>query len=113
MSRAVVVALVGVAAITFASGTLAQEPASVARGKEVYAEQKCGMCHSVAGKGNPKGSLDGVAGKYKPEELRQWIADPKGMTAKTGAARKPPMKEFPGVAKADVDALVAYLSTLK
>jgi cytochrome c1 len=35
------------------------------------------------------------------------------MTEKTKAERKPPMKEFPDLAKDDVDALVVYLQTLK
>ena len=34
------------------------------------------------------------------------------MTAKTGATRKPAMKQF-SLEKGDVDALVAYLTTLK
>ena len=31
-----------------------------AAGQKVYETQKCSLCHSVAGKGNAKGSLDGV-----------------------------------------------------
>ena len=83
-----------------------------AKGEKVYADQKCSLCHSIAGKGNPKGSLDGVGGKVKPEEIREWIVDPKGMTAKTKATRKPEMKQYT-LSKDDVDALVAYLSSLK
>jgi mono/diheme cytochrome c family protein len=83
-----------------------------AKGEKLYAEQKCSLCHSIAGKGNAKGSLDGVGGKLKPEELRQWIADAKGMTAKAKATRKPEMKQY-ALPKEDVDALVAYLSSLK
>jgi mono/diheme cytochrome c family protein len=70
------------------------------------------MCHSVAGKGNPKGSLDGVGSAKKPEEIRHWIVDPEGMRAKTNATRTPAMK--PMKLSADqVDVLVAYLSSLK
>jgi hypothetical protein len=71
------------------------------------------MCHSIAGKGNPKGALDGVAGTYTAAELREWLVSPKQMSAKTNATRKPPMKDFSGLPKADIDALVAYLQTLK
>jgi hypothetical protein len=35
------------------------------------------------------------------------------MAAKHKATRKPPMKDYSALAKADVDALVAYLQTLK
>ena len=45
--------------------------------------------------------------------IRQWITNPKEMTAKTKAERKPPMKAYPNLPAADVDALVAYLQTLK
>ena len=83
-----------------------------AKGEKVYTDQKCSLCHSIAGKGNPKGSLDGVGGKVKPEEIREWIVDPKGMTAKTKTTRKPEMKQYT-LSKDDVDALVAYLSSLK
>jgi mono/diheme cytochrome c family protein len=100
-----------VAAIVLAPLTARAQDA--AKGQEVFAAQKCSICHSVAGKGNPKGSLDGVASKYSAEELRQWIVDAKGMAAKTKAERKPPMKDFSSLPKADVDNLVAYLQTLK
>ena len=50
--------------------------------------------------------------KLKVDEIRQWITDAKGMTAKTKAERKPEMKAFT-LPNDDVDALVAYLSALK
>jgi len=83
------------------------------RGEAVYAEQKCSLCHSIAGKGNAKGSLDDVGAKLSEAEIREWITNPKEMTTKTKAERKPPMKAYPNLPKADVDALVAYLQTLK
>jgi mono/diheme cytochrome c family protein len=84
----------------------------VARGAKVYADQKCSVCHSIAGKGNAKGSLDGVATRLSADDIRAWIADAKSQAAKTKAARKPAMKNYV-LPKEDVDALVAYLSTLK
>ena len=83
-----------------------------AKGAEVFTAQKCSLCHSIAGKGNPKGALDDVGTKAKPDEIRQWIVDAKGMTVKTQATRKPEMKAYT-LPKEDVDALVAYLSSLK
>src|SRR5688500_14280470 len=58
----------------------AQDAKVVAHGEKVYVDQKCAVCHSIGGKGNQKGPLDGVASKLKPEELREWIVDAKGMT---------------------------------
>ena len=82
------------------------------QGEKVFADQKCTLCHSVGDKGNKKGALDGVATKLKADDIRQWLVDAKGMTAKTKATRKPEMKAYT-LGKDDVDALVAYLSTLK
>jgi mono/diheme cytochrome c family protein len=90
----------------------AAQDAKVAQGQKVYVDQKCALCHSIADKGNKKGPLDGVASKLKAEELREWIVDAKGMTAKTKATRKPVMKAYT-LPKEDVDALVAYMLTLK
>lgn len=100
---------VAVMIVGLAASAAAQDKA---KGEKVYADQKCSLCHSIAGKGNAKGSLDGVGAKLKPEEIRQWIVDAKGMTAKTKATRKPDMKQYT-LPKEDVDALVAYLSSLK
>ena len=83
-----------------------------AAGEKVFAEQKCSLCHSVAGKGNAKGPLDEVGGKLTADEIRAWLVDAKSMTAKTRAARKPEMKAY-ALPKDDVDALVAYLSAMR
>ena len=84
----------------------------VKKGEQLFTEQKCTLCHSIGDKGNKKGPLDGVASKLSAAEIREWITDSKGMTAKTKATRKPEMKAY-SLPKDDVDALVAYLTTLK
>ena len=89
------------------------QTAAVEHGIKVYAESKCSMCHSVAGKGNAKGVLDDVGTKLSAEEIRQWLVDPAAMRVKANAERKPPMKSYASLPKADLDALVAYLQTLK
>jgi mono/diheme cytochrome c family protein len=91
----------------------AQDKAQVERGMKVYTEQKCSVCHSIAGKGNAKGALDDVGSKLMPEEIRAWLVNPVEMTKKTKADRKPPMRAYPNLSKEDVDGLVAYLSSLK
>ena len=99
--------------ITICAGMAASAAAQDAKkGEQLFADQKCTLCHSVGDKGNKKGPLDGVAAKLKPAEIREWITDAKGMTAKTKATRKPEMKAY-SLPKEDVDALVAYLETLK
>ena len=88
------------------------QDAKVTQGEKLFADQKCTLCHSVGDKGNKKGPLDSVASKLKADEIREWIVDAKGMTAKTKPTRKPDMKAY-ALPKDDVDALVAYLTTLK
>jgi mono/diheme cytochrome c family protein len=90
----------------------AAQDAKVTKGQQVFTDQKCSLCHAIGDKGNKKGPLDGVASKLSADEIRSWISDAKGMTAKTKATRKPEMKAFT-LPKDDVDALVAYLTTLK
>jgi len=86
--------------------------AKAARGQQVFTDQKCSLCHSIGGHGNPKGPLDDVGSKLSADEIRQWITNAKEMSAKTKATRKPEMKQFT-LPKDDVDALVGYLQTLK
>jgi mono/diheme cytochrome c family protein len=93
-------------------GAAFAQDANVKKGIEVYTAQKCSKCHSIAGKGNAKGKMDDVGAKLTPAELKEWIVDPVGMAAKNKKDRKPVMKKV-AMPPADVDALVAYLSTLK
>ena len=91
----------------------AQTPAQVEKGLQVFAAQKCSICHAVAGKGNARGALDAVGTKLSADEIRQWLVDAPGMAAKTKATRKPVMKSYATLPKEDLEALVAYLQSLK
>ena|SRR5579862_3583121 len=104
--------LIGAALCIGFAGLAAAQDAKVLKGQALFGDQKCSLCHSIAGKGNPKGPLDGVGGKLSADEIRSWITDAKGMTAKAKATRKPEMKQYT-LPNDDVDALVAYLSSLK
>lgn len=107
------------ASLAFAIGAIdaplaAGQDEAVKRGQEVYAAQKCSICHSVAGKGNKQNSLDGIGAKLTADEIRQWITNPTEMTAKAKSTKKPPMpNKYGSLPKADLDALVAYLQSLK
>jgi mono/diheme cytochrome c family protein len=96
-----------------ACSAVAQDDPKIAQGQKVYAAQKCSICHSIAGVGNKKGPLDAVGSKLSADEIRQWIVSAPEMTAKTKAARKPVMKAYPNIPKDELDALVAYLASLK
>ena len=112
MVRRVLVTALGVALVA-APAAFAQNKAQTDRGAKVYADSNCSVCHSIGDQGNKKGALDDVGSKLKADEIRQWIVTPKEMTEKTKAERKPVMKAYPNLQGQDLDALVAYLQTLK
>ena len=83
----------------------------IEKGKAVYDAQKCSLCHSIGGRGNAKGPLDKVGAKLSADDIRKWIVSPKEMKSETG--RKPDMRAYPSLPAADLDALVAYVKSLK
>ena len=109
MRRVFLILVIAVLALPLAASA---QDAKVQQGQKVFTDQKCSLCHSVGGHGNAKGPLDTVGSKLSADDIRQWVVDAKAMTAKTKATRKPEMKQYT-LPKDDVDALVAYLSTLK
>jgi mono/diheme cytochrome c family protein len=92
----------------------AQDAALVKKGEEIYAAQKCSTCHSIAGKGGKQSPLDGVGKKLSADDIKAWITNPTEMTKKSGSTKKPPMpNKWAKLPAADVDALVAYMQSLK
>jgi mono/diheme cytochrome c family protein len=91
-----------------------QDDAQIKRGQEVYTAQKCSLCHQIAGKGNKASPLDGVGKKLSADEIRAWIVDPVGTAAKVKSTKKPVMQnKYSKLPAADIDALVAYMQSLK
>lgn len=90
----------------------APDPQKVEAGKRLYASEGCAKCHQVAGQGNRMSVLDGVGDKLTAEELKLWLTSPEEMAAKLP---RRPVVRMPKVElePAEVDALVAYLQTLK
>lgn len=108
------IAVVSVAGLILAvAPVVAQDATRVERGRKLYESERCAVCHSIGGKGNLKGPLDGVGSRLTVEELRLWMVAPAEITAKTKSPRKPPMKSYAHLPKDDVDAVVAYMQSLK
>jgi len=95
----------------------AQDGTLVEKGKSVLAatSPKCTMCHAVAGQGNAKNPLDGVGDKLSAADIKAWIRTPREMAAKAKSQGKPPMMAYgpDKISDADLDALAAYLLSLK
>ena len=99
--------------VALAAPAFAQDPAASAHGEQVFAAQKCSICHAIAKKGNKNGSLDDVGSRLSADDIRQWVTNAPVMAAKVNAQRKPAMRAFINMASSDLDDLVAYLQTLK
>jgi mono/diheme cytochrome c family protein len=103
--------------LVMAAGLLMARPAAAqdaAKGQAVYTAQKCQMCHAIAGKGSKANPLDGVGGKLSAEDIKQWITHPVEAAAKAKSTKKPPMPaKYGSLPAADLDALVAYMQSLK
>lgn len=94
--------------------SLASAGQDAKRGQEVYTAQKCQGCHNIGGQGYKANTLDGVGKKLSAADIRAWIVTPKEMATKTKSTGKPPMPErYAKLPAADIDALVAYMQSLK
>jgi cytochrome c2 len=105
--------------ILAASAMIAGLSASAARqqpdaGRKVYEREKCATCHQIEKRGNTRYPLDGVASRLTSTQLRRWLTHPAEMEAalpRMPALRMSTMKYR--LNRQELDALVAYLETLK
>jgi mono/diheme cytochrome c family protein len=91
----------------------ASDAAELERGRALFDEHGCVRCHSVAGHGSPRSPLDGVGARMDAEETRHWIVGDDAVRdelAPRVLAAKAPYKDLPA---ADLDAMVAWLQTLR
>jgi mono/diheme cytochrome c family protein len=101
-----------VAALTLVRPAAGQD--AVKKGQDVYTAQKCQLCHAIAGKGNKANPLDGIGAKLSADDIKQWITHPTESAAKAKSTKKPPMPaKYGSLPAADIDALVAYMQSLK
>lgn len=112
--RQVMFTLMGIAAM---GAVASAQTAKVDAGKQIYTAQKCGTCHQIAGSGGKLASaLDGVGAKLSEADIRKWMTHTAEMEATLKTKPKMPMSTYMKSKKltdADVDALVAYMMSLK
>jgi hypothetical protein len=102
-----------------ATGTGAAGGDIIALGKEQYDLQECYNCHKLFGQGGKKRGpvLDNIGNLMTPEQLREKIIDPKSWKAegfdKQYKKGKMPDKYKDLMFPQEIDALVAFLATLK
>jgi mono/diheme cytochrome c family protein len=112
MKRFVTVAIATAFAAVALPAVVSTQAEKIEAGKKVYATQKCATCHSVAGTGSKMAPLDGVGSKLTVAEIKAWITDPDPLTAKLATKPKVKMKKYT-LPDAELDALIAYMSSLK
>lgn len=110
MIRRLLVLSVAMAAVLCAGVAIAQDAAQVEKGKAVFdaAKPACKACHNE--KKNP---LDHYGANGTAEDAKGWIRTPKEMFAKTGKKGMMPAYSEKKMSDEDVEALAAYLFSLK
>jgi mono/diheme cytochrome c family protein len=95
--------------LAVAGAALAQSPPGpvVQRGEAAFKNNGCYGCHLIGKFGTPIGpDLSQVGRKYRPEYLARWLRDP---SLQRPSAHMPALE----LTEADVQALAAYLGTLR
>jgi mono/diheme cytochrome c family protein len=97
-------------ALTFAGVAVADDAAMLEKGKTVFESAKpaCKACHNE--KKNP---LDNYGASGSVEDAKAWIRTPKEQFAKTGKKGTMPAFAASKISDEDLDALAAYLVSLK
>jgi mono/diheme cytochrome c family protein len=85
----------------------------VAKGKQIYARERCSRCHSIGGQGSPRSPLDGVGGRLIGQELTNWIIAPESLQDEMAPSAFRAKQAYAELPKSDLDALTAYLASLK
>jgi mono/diheme cytochrome c family protein len=95
----------------------AQDAAKIEAGKAAYATAKCSMCHAIKGEGSKAASaLDGVGTRLSVADLKKWLTATAEMEAKLKTKPKMSMAAVmkgKALKDADVDAITAYMASLK
>jgi mono/diheme cytochrome c family protein len=104
--------LVGLSLMATLSASAARQQPEA--GRKVYEREKCATCHQIEKRGNGRYPLDGVASRLKSDQIRRWLTHPAEMEAalpRMPALRMSTMKYR--LSRQELDALVAYMETLK
>ena len=106
----VLIFMIGIWMVVFSFGAkFAQgEEDLVAKGKEIYTQKKCSLCHTIDGVGGKMGGdLSDEGNKGRDEEwLIKYFKDPKSIIPE---AKMPPVKGT----DEELKALAAYMMSLK
>ena len=92
--------------------TAAGDTEMIDAGRAVFDAQGCIRCHAVAGEGNRRNPLDGIAERRNAEGIRQWILAPTDLQDQISGWAFQAKQAYQGLPAKDIDALVIYLQSL-
>lgn len=81
-------------------------------GRQIYQQQGCGFCHSIAGQGNPRNPLDGVGKKRTASELRNFITGADTLQGLLTTSIRKRKQRYTELSANELDALVIYMQSL-
>jgi mono/diheme cytochrome c family protein len=110
MIRRLLASSIAVAALCCAGVALAQDAATIEKGKAVFdaAKPTCTACHN-----EKKAPLDNYGASGSAEDVKGWLRTPKEMFEKTGKKGMMPAYSDKKMSDEDLDALAQYLLSLK
>ena len=85
---------------------------AIETGQQIYQQQNCGFCHSIAGQGNPRNPLDGVGTKRTASELRDFITGADTLQGLLTTSIRKMKQKYRKLSDDDLDALVIYMQSL-
>lgn len=89
------------------------DPKRVIAGQQIYQQQTCARCHSIAGQGNPRNPLDGAGARLSATELREWIIGADTLQDKLPGYAFRSKQKYKELPESDLDALVSYIQSLR
>ena len=81
-------------------------------GRQIYMQQNCGFCHSIAGQGNPRNPLDGVGTKRTASELRDFITGADTLQSVLTTSIRKMKQRYRELSADELTALVIYMQSL-
>ena len=85
----------------------------IEKGKQIYMQQSCSLCHSISGQGNPRNPLDGIGAKHTSSELRNFITGADTLKGVLPEGVRKMKQGYRKLSDDELDALVIYMQSLK
>ena len=88
------------------------DPQRIEAGRQVYHQQTCARCHSIAGRGSQRNPLDGVGARRSAKELGDWIIGADALQRMLPSRAFKLKQVYRELSSDDLDALVIYMQSL-